>query len=889
MDLIVTHDNADFDALSSLVAASKLYPESRLLLPGSQERSVRNFLSLIKDKIRIESEKTCRFDDVKRLIIVDNHHASRIGKAAELLKRKEVRVVIYDHHVRSSSDIKADVDIREEVGSTVTIILKELQKNGKLRSLTPLEATLMLIGIYQETGSLSYSQTTKDDVDMVAELLEIGGKLGAVNAYLNRELSSSELTVFIEMLETVEVDNIAGTKVAFFYCRDTDFHGEASSVVHKLRDVENFPVIFGLFENRKRTKIIARSRAGSVEVNKILRMFKGGGHRTAASARAYGVSAADVKKQLKAKLREVIPPVFRAGEVMSAQVKTLSENEKVVEAIKKLDEWGHKGAPVKDVSGKVKAVITKGDLKKALKRSMGHSRIKGYMSSPPVTVEPSTPLDVLETIIVQEGKGRLPVIENGRLVGIVTRTDVLKNIHRALFPEQIPHVSREQMISKMKNILPRQLNDLIVKIGALADKEGRNAFLVGGFVRDLLVAEKNYDLDIVVDKDAIAFATQLANILDGALVPHAKFGTATVVKPWPQWLGEPFRSDDKFKIDVATARREEYAEPGSLPKVSFSDIKNDLYRRDFTINAMALCINKERFGDFVDFFGGLEDLEKGLIRVLHDKSFLDDPTRIFRAVRFEKRFGFKVEHHTEYLIKHALRREMFGRTENQRIRDELIRMLSEPTALESILRMKELNELRFIHPNLKLSRSFRSRFRNIGMELDWYRSSVPGKRKLDLWLINFMILISELSLPETKDVLKRFVFNKSSTTRVERCKAFSVAAIEKLSENRELKPSRIWEILIKFSHESLLYMLSEGINEQAEERIRSFLKKYSTVKLCVSGADIKNMGVVPGPVYRKTLSDVLRAKLDGMVSGRKEELFLIRDILRQDCGEKDDE
>ncbi|GAF68630.1 unnamed protein product, partial [marine sediment metagenome] len=159
MDLIVTHNNADFDAFSSAIAAKKAYPNSKILLPGSQEQSVRRFLSLSKDKIQVESEKTCDFSDIDRLILVDTRHRSRIGKAGDLLNRK-IEVHIYDHHPRMKGDIKGDLDVHEEVGATVTILLNILRRNKSLE-ITPLEATIMLLGVYEETGSLTYRTTTR--------------------------------------------------------------------------------------------------------------------------------------------------------------------------------------------------------------------------------------------------------------------------------------------------------------------------------------------------------------------------------------------------------------------------------------------------------------------------------------------------------------------------------------------------------------------------------------------------------------------------------------------------------------------------------------------------------------------------------------------------------
>lgn len=879
MDLIVTHDNADFDALSSLVAASKLYPHSRLLLPGSQERSVRNFLALIKDKIQIENERTCVFDDVDRLIVVDSRHGSRIGKAARLLEKDTVEVHLYDHHPSGDTDIRPDKELCEKVGATVTVILSQLERQGLITELSPLEATLMLLGIYQETGSLSYEATTRSDIDMVGKLLEQGAKLNAVSAYLNRELSESELGVFIEMLETVKLEKVGDVEVAFFECEDTSFHGEAASVVHKLRDVENYPLTFALFFSPKRTKIIARSRVGSVNVNEVLKEFGGGGHEKAASARAEGLSADEVRKRILRTLRRLIRPAVKARDLMTSPVRVLDEDITVQKALEKLERWGHKGAPVIGPRGQLKAMITKGDLEKALLQEMGHSRIKGYMARPLITASPGTSLGQLQEIITAKNKGRIPVVEDGKLLGMVTRTDILQKVHSGLFPSMEGELTSEVLADKMRKRLPGSLYRLIVQLGREADKRSVGAFIVGGFVRDLFLGRKNYDLDIVVEKDAVGFARDIADIVKGALVVHHKFGTATVVNPWPSWLGTPPRPNSKFKIDIATTRKETYDEPAQLPKVEFSSLREDLYRRDFTINAMAVKINSEQFGLFIDFFGGTQDLSEGIIRVLHDGSFIDDPTRVFRAVRFEKRFSFRIEDHTEYLIKHALKKEMFGRTENQRIRDELILMLSEETALEAVLRMKELNELRFIHPELTLSPNIKKHFRRMRGVIAWYRSNASGRRELDEWLVNFILVTMELSADQALEVAEKFVFTTSAAKRFLRFKECSSEVLGMLSQPQALSPSRIWEALTALSHESMLCMLAVSDSERATRRIKEFLSSYNTVKLKIKGEDIKKEGIPPGPLYRKVLKQVLYAKLDGKVSGREEELRLMRDLI----------
>ncbi len=879
MDLITTHKSADFDALSSLVAASKLYPKARLLLPGSQEKSVRKFLSLIKDKIRIEGEKTCRLDDVTRLVIVDNRHASRIGIAGDLLGKKGLKVHIYDHHPRTRRDIKADKDVFKEVGATVSLLLEILAKKGKL-DLTPLEATLMLLGIYEETGSLSYSTTTKLDVEMVGTLLEMGANLSAVSSYLNRELSGVELTALIALLESTEVVDVNGIDVAFSTVDASSFDGEMGTVVHKLQDVENYPVLFAMMRTGNRIKILARSRVRAIDMNKLLKHFKGAGHASAASARVEDRTFEELKAEILHFLGKRTKPEVRAEDIMSYPVKTVSQEEKVSDVLKKFGRLGCKGAPVLDEAGQLVGIVSTGDLKKAIKHEMGHSRVKGYMATSLITALPDTPLYELQRLMLDKGKGRIPIIRKNKIVGIVTRTDVLKKVHSSLFSGEPKKMKESNLSSRMTAVLPKKLLGLIRSIGREADKLGVSVFLVGGFVRDILLERKNYDLDVVVEGDAIKFGKLLADKMKGALVVHKKFGTSTVVKDWPKWLGPSLHPDNKFKIDVAMARKEVYERPAALPTVRFSSLKEDLYRRDFTINAMAVCINRRNFGLFIDFFGGMKDLEKRAIRILHDRSFIDDPTRIFRAVRFEQRFGFVIDKHTEYLIKHAVKQEMFRRTENQRIRDELILILKEKYPEKAVFRMRQLHELRFIHPELVLKRPIRSNFDELRKCVRWYGSaSGIKKRQLDAWLMNLMVILDKLTLKQLEEVLEKFVFTKSESIRLRSYKERGDKVIKRLSSRKRIAPSEVYRLLEPFSHEVALFLMAKTASATARRRIKKFFTDYNGIKLKIRGHDIEKEGITPGPRYKELLKKVLYKKLDGKIPAKKDELGYMRQLI----------
>ncbi|CAN0406742.1 unnamed protein product, partial [Phaeothamnion confervicola] len=300
---------------------------------------------------------------------------------------------------------------------------------------------------------------------------------------------------------------------------------------------------------------------------------------------------------------------------------------------------------------------------------------------------PGQKLSQIQRILVERDIGRLPVIEGERLLGIVSRTDVL----RSLYDTPQPHATAPgATLADALLRLPERWLALLRRCGELAEREGLEAYAVGGFVRDLILGraagQEGYqpDLDIVVEGDGLAFARTLAGEMQAALTQHLQFQTSTLTLP------------DGLSLDVATARQEEYCRPAALPVVVGSTLKEDLFRRDFSINSMALRLTREHFGELIDFFGGRADLESSLVRVLHNHSFIDDPTRMFRAVRFEQRLHFHLEQNTERLLRQAVLQDRFENISSSRIREELLQCLREPSPLDMLRRLNKLKILRTI-------------------------------------------------------------------------------------------------------------------------------------------------------------------------------------------------
>lgn len=866
MDLITTHMNADFDALGSIVAARKLYPGSKILLPGSQERAVREFLSLAKDIIRFETEESCDLEGVERLVVVDTRHRSRIGVAGKLIERG-VTVHLFDHHPRMKGDIRADKETFLEVGASVTILAAIIKK--KKIPLSYLEATLMLLGIYEETGSLTYRSTTKMDVDMVSFLLSCGASLPAVSRYLNRELGEEELSFLMKLINATERVSVKGTSIAVVSVSGEDYSGEIGTLIQKLMEIENISVLFAIVKTPGgRIHLVGRSKLQEVDVNKVLSHFGGGGHPTAASAKIEGGDPDAVRGTLIEVLRSHIRVRVRAADMMKPPPLSVDVNEHVSRAKARLVKEGCRAALVETEKGVV-GTVTIDHLANAIRQGFGHSRVKGYMSTKVVAVRVKTPLFEVKKLFLEKDPALITVMKGARLAGVIERTDVLRRVHSDFFSHRAPGEKKivQNLEGTMAKLLPPKIFRLLKRIGRIANREGLSVFIVGGVVRDLSLGVKNLDLDIVIEGDAIRFAGLLAQRLLGTLVVHRRFGTASIFLQ-----GGP-------KIDLATARKEVYEVPAALPTVEFSSLKNDLIRRDFTINAMAVSLNDENFGQLIDFFGGLSDLRQGRIRVLHDSSFIDDPTRIFRAVRFEQRFGFTIDSHTQALITHAMRREMFDKTQTQRIRDELILILKEPDPVKALVRMDELHELVFIHPKIRCSARCLELCRAVEETVGWYECSRFRKRPIDAWLMYVMALTDALDLKEMRELTAKFVFTNADTARLLSFARDRAGTLVLLGRAGRVPPSRIFAALEPLAHEVTLAIMAKAPPGKARERIVEFFSRSHGTRLAIKGDELKACGLKPGPDFKRVMEKMLHRKIDRGFKTRNDELKYAKELI----------
>jgi len=876
LEVIISHQSTDFDSLAAMVAAKKIYKDALLVFTGAIERNVRKFISMYGDLIEVTPLKKIKIEEINKLIIVDTRIKRRIGLFANVINKRDLEIHIYDHHPSTVDDIKGDINMIEEVGATTTIMLKKIRKMNL--EISPIEATLFALGIYEDTGSLTFSTTTIDDINSISYLFDKGIKLKVVANFINIGLSIAQKKLLNKLLLSSKEIFCKGMRINIAKAEVKNYTEGLALLTHKLIEIENSDVFFTIVKMADRIYIVGRSRTNSVDVDEVLKELGGGGHFQAASAVVKDLSLDELEKKLIRILEKKVRVGIAAKDIMSSPVKTVNTSTSIEETKKILLRYGHNGIPVVEEEGELKGIITMQEVNRAKQHGFGKELVSKYMSDQVVTVKLKTPLSEIQELMINHDIGRILVInQEDKLAGIITRTDLIRNLYGeghvpkrsfSTYVETSSKMERKKQIELIEKIFPIRVKNVLSKIGAIGDRLNFPAFMVGGIVRDLFLGIKNYDLDIVVEGDGIKFARELSRELGGRIKSHEKFGTAIVILA------------DGLKIDVATARREFYEYPAAFPKVELSSIRKDLYRRDFTINAMAIQLNQKYYGKLIDFFGGQKDLHKCTIRVLYNLSFVEDPARIIRAIRFEQRYNFKMDRTTEDFLKKAIDDKLLSRLRKKRITEELILILKEENPLKSLKRMEELGALKYILPEFELNEEIVERLIKVKDYYDFWTRDIQDE-KIELWVIYFCCLIRNLKRSQIQRINKKLTIKQKSIDKINYCYSNLDQIIKMISQKTEISPSVIYLKLKGLPNEVLFLAMAESDSDITKERINNYFKKYKRESLYISGKELKELQVRPGPIYSQILNKLLCAQLDGEVKNKRDEIRFVKNILKE--------
>lgn len=893
MEIITTHLGADFDGLASMVAAQKLYPEAHLVLPAGVQSRERAFLA--EHPLSFTALSSLNFPDITRLILVDAQHRDRLGLLEKALKNQHISVHIYDHHPLETTNPllpMADYCKVDSVGATITLLCEELQ--ARALTWTPEEATFFAIALYEETGQFGYRNTTPRDFQIGGVLVQTGADLNQVTKYIARHWTPPQLELFHALLQSAQTLNLGHRRILLTTLTWPDYVQDMAPVVQQLAQLHGADAIIAAVAMDGKVQIIGRSRHPDMDMNQITKAFGGGGHTMAAAASMKGLTIVEVEQKIHALLQEQAKTWLPIKRLMTTPVRTVEPNTTIKQTERLMTQYEVNALPVVSAKGGFMGLATREAVQKALYHKLATHPIEHIMLRDIFLATPGTPFDEVQQHMVERNQRIVPVLDHDQVVGIFSRTDLLRAMHQAL-PSQggdvepsagasslatavsAPTLRTSNLHKQLASRLPPPLLTLLQSIRTLADTQEVAAFLVGGFVRDFLMNIPNFDLDVVVEGDGIRFGKALAQELKAEWTIHERFGTVSIAIP--KTLNIP----QMHHLDIATARTEYYEYPTALPTVERSSIKKDLYRRDFTINALAIRLNRTP-GELLDFFGGRRDIKDKIVRVLHSLSFVEDPTRVFRAIRFEQRFGFQISKETQHFIQQAETMELFHRLSGVRLGNELIHILEEPEPAKGIQRLSQFKLFPFIHPKLQWKEPAPTLFASGEKILAWHEVE-NARSGNERWLLYALAWFESLGKTELVKTWKRLGFPQRTTATVGEFLQAQSTLLRTLNR-KHLAPSEVYDLLTPWPKELVLFLMAKAQSKPtihaAMERIRDYLTTFQHVAITLTGHDLEDMGLPKGPAYRRVLDRIFKAKLDCLVSTQEDEYRLAKTFIAQE-------
>ncbi len=669
------------------------------------------------------------------------------------------------------------------------------------------------------------------------------------------------------------------------------------------RDYHEPDAAFLIVDMHEIVQVVARSTTDEVDVGAVARALGGGGHPRAAAAPVRGQTATEIRDEIVRLLNEQARAAVTVRDIMSVgRPQTLLPSMTINDAALLMRRYGHEGFPVvadapSPTGGDtLLGVLTRREADRALTHGLGGAAVRRFMRAGPICVRPDDSIPLLRRTMIDSGWGQIPVVDgDGRIIGIVTRTDLIK-----LWDDTVPpdHRSREMERRLSKMLSPLQ-HSLLRLVGTEVNAMQYTVYVVGGFVRDLLLGTEHaqfesFDLDIVIEGDGIAFARHMAGTYGGRIVQHKQFGTAKWLLNDPEAppqldglsavLGVRVAQNDlPSHLDFVSARTEFYTAPTVLPTIESGSIKLDLHRRDFSINTLALCLNPDRWGQLLDFYGGLADLRAGLVRVLHSLSFVDDPTRIFRAVRYEQRFGFQIEARSLELLADAL--DLLDRVTPARIRHELERILQEADPERYLRRLDELGVLEQIHPALHMSEWSVTAMQRVRAA---YRSPAHAPLRTEpLERLYWAVIAYSLDGPQNAALAERLGLRHATQRLVNSISTLRSA--EPQLADPAIHPGDAVTLLedAEPADIDLFGLLCE--DRQVQNVLVAYVDRWREIRPELDGNDLKALGIPRGPIYRGLLKALRAGRLDGSVGSRADEEALVRLHVAQAAAEQDAE
>jgi tRNA nucleotidyltransferase (CCA-adding enzyme) len=866
--LITSHLNTDFDSLASMVAVQKLYPDAVICPPGTMARRVRDFLKHYGHLRPIQKPSKIPMEQVTLMVVVDTRSRSRLGPFAALVGRQDVEVHVYDHHPPAMDDVPVDRMFFEALGATVTMVVERLVRAGARISRE--DATLFSLGIYDDTGALTYEATTDRDIAVLARLRHMGADMSMILTRVEAAMPPNEHAVLDALTENAEESYINGAKVVLSWAESEEYVEDVALFVHKLKDYYESNVTAVAVRGGKKTNLIVRSAANIVDVKDFLAPYGGSGHVQAGSAKFPDKDPRELLEEVKTRLSEAITPLVKVESIMTSPVVAVPPEALVAEAYRTMLRFGHQALPVV-YDGRVVGMMTRKDLDKAHLHGFDRALVRDFMTEGIIAISSDASVNEAHRLMATYSFERLPVLQGERLIGLVTRSDLV----RALY--QLYYRATSDKNAGNTSLWTEDIGDLLSKscdagtlallrrIGKRAEELGMKAYLVGGTVRDILKGEKNIDLDISLEGDAETFIQNWDGPECHSTV-HGYYKTGTLTFPNGQ------------KVDIATARREFYEYAAAMPEVSSDSLNQDLGRRDFSVNAMAVSLSENDWGTLLDFYSGRRDLKDGILRVMHNLSFVEDPSRVLRGIRLEQRLKMRFEDNTLRLLFNAIHGGLMNKLSSSRIRIELELDFRERRPERAATRMRELEVWEALFPGLHFNTAAAKRMKRL-------QNILPSARKAGLnfkgleWLAYVAIFLADSAVSLQTLAMDRLNFSSAERRIVSDSLAALPHVKQFFNSKKAFQNSEVYLFLKSYALIPLLYCWATVERRQTRRWLAHHVTFLTRLRGELTGEDFLKMNYTSGPWLGEMLEALRLERMDGKITTRAEEMDFVQEHL----------
>ncbi len=840
MQVVLLQEGADLDELSSAYGITLIYQNFKIVLPNSLESKVLKTINLFKEKFKdkVIKKADLNISEVSEVIITDYQEIP-------FNLSENVKVTIYDHHPKKYQRIPKKAKVHfYKTGSITTAIVEKIRK--KKISLDNLDSTILALGIYEDTGGFKYKGTTVRDLNAFRFLVKKGIDLELFYKIIQDKLGEEELDILKDINQNAEILPHSKYKI-YISITSKRVKNDIAGLLKYIKSFEDADAFFVILNKRNKKTIIGRSINDNIDVNKVLGYFEGGGHKYAASATVVGVSYEEIKDTI----RLILQDEELLSNLIRNDVPIILQNTKFKDLDKK-----YKYFIVVDNQGKYLGVLKGRYIHLALKHGFEKADISIFLEDWK-TLNYSDLRHINIRTLIEEDYEIFPVLDKGFYLGYIHKRDILTQIFKDTEKTSIATLKSSPKIynvfKKLESFFPKFLIEKLKEIGVIAEKLGYRAFIIGGVVRDIVLNKKNLDIDIIVEGDAPDLIKEFVKKYNYPYHIYKEFMTGNVV------------IENSIKLDFSTARKEEYESPGAYPKVEKATLFEDLYRRDFTINTLAIEITQSNYGKLIDYFNSLVDIKEKRIRILHSFSFIEDPIRILRALRFAGRLDFKLEKNTEKLLIYCVEKNLIDFAPKGRINLELNLTFNEEKVLNILKLYDKYKVLNKIFPFTHIDGEKERLLQKLADTLILLNQLKPYDYPKNTNYI--YILLSHLPTEIIYQTLKKYLFEKESK--------FLENFIEDYKRLKETKDKfETYKILKSIKDDYLPSILT--LLEEKQYNIIIEIFKFEKSPL-ITGNDLISLGLKPSKLFKTIIEDTLEKQLNGFFKDKTDAINYINE------------